>query len=335
MFKFFFTARSVNEATDFYISLIEKAIEMAGSQSSRVYRLSEICKGDIVITIEAKDYFAVKLFKPFNKQICWFQGIVPEEALMMFGSRWRKFLWEFFERRALAGTCLNLFVSQAMQQHYLQKYAYQGTNYLIMPCYNKHINESAFNVSNKYNKPTFVYSGSLATWQCIDQMLQLYKLVEQSIPQATLSILTAEQEKAKKLIAQYKLIHAQVSYCPLSELDQELKKYKYGFIIRNAHIVNRVATPTKMNSYMAMGVIPIYTDVVDAFKMHLNLKGYSIPLSPASSIHQNAEQIITFENKNIINPLELFKIYQDVFNQFYNDSVYIFMLSEKIKKYCL
>ncbi|MFH4294131.1 hypothetical protein WAJ58_23570, partial [Acinetobacter baumannii] len=61
-----------------------------------------------------------------------------------------------------------------------------------------------------------------------------------------------------------------IKYVSLENLDTELLKYKYGFLIRENHIVNNVATPTKMNSYLANGIIPIYLSFIDHFKVNFN-----------------------------------------------------------------
>ncbi len=333
MFKFFLTERSVNEATDFYISLIERAILAAGYNSERIFSVKQISGNDVVVTIEAKDFLKVKLLKPGHKQINWYQGIVPEEAMMMFNSAWRKVLWEFFERLTLSKAELNLFVSQAMRQHYIKKYAYTGRHDLIIPCYNKPLTEAAFFINKKYTSPSFVYAGSLAAWQCINETLQIYKGVETAIPEASLTLLTADQEKAMELVKKYGIRNCEVRFCALAQLDQELSKYKYGFLIREAHIVNKVATPTKMNSYLALGVIPVFSDVVEAFKENLPFTGQgAIMINTALSLEQKVQQIVNFERHVKVLPQSLYEEYTRLFNNYYNDEVYITALSKKINE---
>ena len=333
MFKFFLTERSVNEATDYYIGLIERAILAAGSESERIFSLKQISDADVVVTIEAKDFLKVKLLKPGHKQINWYQGIVPEEAMMMFNSSWRKVLWEFFERCTLSKATLNLFVSEAMRQHYIRKYGYKGKQDLIIPCYNKQLNKAAFFIEKKYTGPSFVYAGSLAAWQCIDETLQIYKGVEDAIPEASLTLLTADQEKALELVKKYEIRNCEVRFCKLALLDAELSKYKYGFLIREPHIVNKVATPTKMNSYLALGVIPVFSNVIEAFKVHLpfSSKG-AVKIDPVLSLKQKVQQIINFEQDVRVLPEPLFQEYAKLSDNYYNDDIYITALSKKINE---
>ncbi|HCH8014075.1 TPA: hypothetical protein NJW72_003719, partial [Acinetobacter baumannii] len=114
------------------------------------------------------------------------------------------------------------------------------------------------------------YAGSLATWQCVDKTLELYSLIERVLPNASLTLLTKEKELAETMINNYKIKNYSIKYVSLENLDTELLKYKYGFLIRENHIVNNVATPTKMNSYLANGIIPIYSSFIDDFKVNFN-----------------------------------------------------------------
>ena len=71
------------------------------------------------------------------------------------------------------------------------------------------------------------------------------------------------------MIAARGLEGVDVAYCKPAELPLVLAGYKYGFILRHQHAVNAVATPTKVSSYMAAGVIPILTDAVTDFAERL------------------------------------------------------------------
>ncbi|WP_448105307.1 hypothetical protein [Pedobacter panaciterrae] len=329
MFKIFLTKRSVNEATDFYIGLIERAVASIGKESRRISHINEIANDDIVITVEAKDFVKVQLFKRLNKKINWFQGITPEEAVMMFNSRWRKVLWEIFERITLSQSALNLFVSLEMRRHYKTKYGYRGGHDLIVPCYNKHLSKESFFIKEKYTTPSFVYAGSLATWQCIDEMIRIYKGVEEQLPNATITVLTSEQDKAIKLLEGYGIKNYSVSFCKLEDLDKELSRYKYGFIIREDHIVNRVATPTKMNSYLASGIIPIFSDVVQSFKENITLEEI-IRIDPGDTNEMVVSKIVMFEKNKIINPDTLYINYSLLFENYYNDDIYIDALGKQL-----
>ena len=117
-----------------------------------------------------------------------------------------------------------------------------------------------------------MYAGSLSAWQNIDETLKIFKQIENIIPEATLTLLTEEKIKAQALIKQYDIQNAMVRYVSLNNLNEELLKHKYGFLLRKDIKVNNVSTPTKMNSYLSSGVIPIYSDAIKDFSKHINLK---------------------------------------------------------------
>jgi glycosyltransferase involved in cell wall biosynthesis len=333
MFKFYLTDRSINEATTYYLSLIERAIVLIGSQSERIFSVSKIEEKDVVITIEAKDFFMVQLLKPKNKKINWFQGITPEEAKMMNKTKLHALAWEMFERVALKKSILNLFVSEAMQQHYYRKYGYSKSNYIVVPCYNALLNYGNFYTEEKYINPRFVYAGTLSKWQCIDQILNVFKIVQTLLPNAELKILTSEQEKGKLMVEQLKIKNVQVKYVPFSHIGEELKKYKYGFLIREDHIVNAVATPTKMSTYLANGVIPIFSNVVSAFVGNIDLGEYELRIPAEWTAKQIAQNIVGFEKHIVVNPEKLFGKCQYIFNEYYNDQYNTQQLATVLKDY--
>ena len=245
MYKFYLQDGDLNEATSYYIDIISRALLQQGEQVEKVFSLKVISPTDKVITIQSKAFFRVWLKNPKQYIINWYQGIVPEEAMCMFEdslSKYaRKYLWRFLEYFSLCKAKGNIFVSEAMWRHYQHIYGYDKSNYCIMPCFNQELDLRQF-TAEKYATPSFVYAGSLSRWQCIDRTLLLFKDIHALFPQATLTLLTKEKEKA-------------ISLC-----------HKYGFIVRDDIAVNNMATPTKMNSYMAAGVIPVYSDVINDFQ---------------------------------------------------------------------
>lgn len=92
------------------------------------------------------------------------------------------------------------FVSEAMRQHYRRKFGYRGNNYMIMPCFNQDLEEDAF-AQSKYETPSFVYTGSLAKWQCFERTVETFKAIQEALPSAKFSVFTGQLEEAKEVIA--------------------------------------------------------------------------------------------------------------------------------------
>ncbi|MFV0538153.1 MAG: hypothetical protein ACK5M3_12395 [Dysgonomonas sp.] len=321
-----------NDATSYYVDIIKEAISRTGNTSSIIGTWKGITKDDYVITINYKSFFFVDIFTECKNIIFWFQGVLPEEVTLSFGKlegTIKRIVYSRIEKMILKKARLLFFVSDAMLKHFQTKCQYNGDNYIVMPCFNKKISKTSFLYSEKYTNPTFVYAGSLSKWQCIDETLTLYKKIEDNIKGAKLILLTGEQELAKSLVSSKGIENYKIDYIEVDKLDEELKKYKYAFLIRNNIIVNKVSTPTKMNTYLANGLIPIFTDSVDAFADQIAKLQYSICFKYGSNTV--FEQIKKMERMEI-EPEGVYNEFNNVFETYYNTELYIELIRVSIKK---
>lgn len=325
---FYILPKEVNSATSFYIKMLKEAFLFSGLKCVDISSLSDIyfLQKQLVVTINVKEFVFVFFRKRHRNVVNWFQGVLPEELGMNPPSiyvSFKKLFYTFAEWFTLRSAFLNIFVSDSMHTHYQKKYKYNKTNYIIIPCFNQEMKDWRIWDKERYNKPSFVYAGNLAPWQCLKETLLVYKNVEDIHPDSLLIILTAEQDhnKAVCLIKENGIRNYQVKHIPLVLLDVELQKYKYGFILRDKSVVNHVATPTKMNSYVANGLIPIYSNVIGDFKKIFKGK-YIIEVPEASKVKEITKEILRAEEKKYV--------IEDVFNEFslymnvyYNKSTYI------------
>lgn len=329
--KFYLPKRTINEATDYYCNLIERAFTSCGYKVFRVASLDEIKKDDLTIIIRPRDLLGLKAKVVFT----WFQGIGPEEFAMVNGNGIKSFLGSriltYFEKKALTQSLLSIFVSDSMVAHFETKYKTRAANKIIIPCYNKNIDSAFFMNKSRYQKLSFVYAGGLAAWQCIDETLLIFKEVQKLNPEAELTLLTGERNKAEELIQKYGIDNVFIDYAPLEKLQDKLSNYKYGFLVRQNNVVNNVATPTKMNSYLACGLIPVYTNVIDDFEKNIDLGSFGLKFSAQEAPDHVAAKIISHHAFEI-DAKNLFRAYQILFDKYYNDEFYIRELSSKIKK---
>lgn len=331
MFKILIKEEDKRDATAVYLEIIEDAIGLLGEEVTYIFNPDEINNGDKVFTVTVNMFLkAWKTGK--SKFICnWFQGIIPEEAELWENtsriSKWlNKQYYTFCEKYVLKRSALNLFVSNAMQDHYRTKYSYNKDNFFVMPCFNLSLQENAF-YDEKYSKPTFLYAGGLTGWQCFESMVELFANIKKHLKDAALCIYTGDQEEARKILNKHN-VDAEMKYVTYDKLSEEIKKFKYGFMIREENEVNRVATPTKMNSYLANGIIPIYSDVIGAYKEYLFDLKYSIPLE--SKTHEGIKKIFELE-KQVIHGSEVMDEYRKVFTAFYNRDIYVQQISKALK----
>ncbi|PBN47936.1 hypothetical protein [Capnocytophaga sputigena] len=313
---------SLNDATAHYIYLIEKAIVKAGGSSIKCKKITDIHSKDIVITIQLSvfiKYFFFFLIKR-NQLVHWLQSISPEEAQLSNPNILLHPLRVLAEILVLRISKKLFLGAESMLRHYESKYNLKIQHKsIIIPCYNKHLQRDTFFIANKYATPSFVYAGSLSAWQCFEETVEIYKKIEDTLDNSKLTVLTAEEERAKIILKEKGIQRFEVKYVPLIQLDNELSKHKYGFLIRKEHIVNYVATPTKMNSYLSVGLIPIFTDAVADFNTKINLQDYELKISSDVCIDDAVNKILSFEKNNIVKTDKYYNIVKCIFDNYYSD----------------
>lgn len=330
-YLFFCEKSSLNDATNYYVGLIERGLNRKGIKVSKTQNTDDLCNADIIVTITVKAFFLAKCKNRKAKTIFWSQGVAPEEAIM--GKRNLLNYYRYICRFFLTFIALHLsdivfLVSEEMKRHYVSMYFCKLENAIVMPCYNLSVSP-VFNLK-QYESPTFVYAGSSAVWQGVDLMLDVYSLVEKSIPSAHITILSKDKEKFEKMLALRKIKNYDIKYVKMDKLHEELHKNKYGFILRDNNVVNRVATPTKMNSYLSNYVIPIFSNTVDDFNRYINLGEFTIKAKYPLDANTIAQQVIRFE-KSKHDFCQLRDYVNDVFANHYNDELYLTLFENAIK----
>lgn len=328
--------RSQNDATNYYCGIIRKCIENFGHTFSVCHKLSDIQDSNIIITITEQYFLKAKCRYPKRKHIYWAQGVNAEETKMNIDSPTQllRFIFRrFAESYAVNNTDLLFCVSDMMVNYYKENYDLKNLEkIIIMPCYNQQIS-SEFS-EEQYKKPIFAYAGNTSKWQSVDFMIDVFSLVEKQINNAILKIFTKDKDIFEAKLNEKRISNYEISYVPVNELQEELHKCKYGFILRTNHIVNMVATPTKMNSYLAAYMIPIYSDGVIDFAQNIKLNEFQLMAKCPLNAADVATQIIEFENSphNYSNYLG---IVQNIFEKHYNDNTYINLICKKLKQFII
>ncbi|UOE37220.1 glycosyltransferase family protein [Chryseobacterium oryzae] len=336
-FQILFEKGDRHDATIHYVEIIRKSLSNFEAKVEIIESIKEIdSRKNIIIVVNAKSHLKVLIKNPFIKVICWYQGIMPEELFVNYHHKDKVFkiaLWTIFEFISLRCNFFSIFVSNKMKTHYEKKYKVDFKNkFYIMPCFNLDVNKEAFTQPSKYSTPTFLYAGTMSDWQCIDQMLILYSEIELKIKNAKLYLFTPDQDKAKEYVNKYKIENVVIDYKPYKELSQEIKKYKYGFIIREDIEMNRVATPTKMNSYLANGIIPIFSNCINSFQENLSNLEFKIVLKNNLDSEYLLQQLNSFESNNLLENSIYDDFLANAFTTYYNDEFHIKELFYKLNE---
>lgn len=261
----------------------------------------------------------------FRQYGVWIQGILPEESLMKHNSKLRYWLLSMLEKHALKRAKLLFVVSNEMVEHLQDKYNIDiRSKTFIIPCFNTDVSEASFSNPERYNQKIFTYVGSLSKWQCFDETLAVYAKLTRVLDGCELRVFTPSVNEAK---ARAKGIASNiyVDYLPDKQLQEEMRKVTFGFIVRDDSIVNRVATPTKISTYLANGVIPIYSSTLKSFSMRAREMKYAFALDNNLS---NLDELIAFCN----HPINIEALKQEitsVFTDYYNREKYVEEIAER------
>lgn len=275
-----------------YVKLSLKAYvkkeEEVVSSSVKVYRLNVLLHYFFLVSLIKQVsvvyfhsifnyWFAVFFsFRNVKKRILDLHGSVPEEAVFQGEKKWvcRYFAW--LEKQAIRECNYIICVSHNMKEHIQRKYLSSShchfiikpiipTNTLVSEINKNEIEELRQSLGLTENDVVILYSGNLQKWQNWELMISLI-------------------EKTRDLNYHYIILTGQKeeAICQLKKSDNDLKNvfidcvspkelYKYyaianyGFLLRDEHVLNNVASPTKLIEYLYYGIIPIlkYENVGD------------------------------------------------------------------------
>ncbi len=253
--------------TGFYVEVIAEALKRLGYETEKRNQLCYDAENDGIVIVHPMDYPKAKKCG-YRHVFLWVQGIEPEESFMRHKSHLRKAVLSLKEAAGIRKSDLVFLVSEKMREFLEKKYhtSFSGRDF-IMPCFNAELDEKSFFVPEKYENNIFTYTGSLAKWQCFEETVQLYGQIEKCLPGCRFDVYTGDKKEAEALLKKHGVVNYRIDFVPREELNKRLLDCKFGFVLREDTTVNRVATPTKFSTYMASGVIPVFSSCVDGFSV--------------------------------------------------------------------
>ena len=324
----YFLKGTNNDVIDFYFSIIEEAFVVNHREIKYISSLNDLFqlhRSTLIFVAELRHSIPLILRGYFNI-IYWSQGVTPEEDYLRRKSGLRFHILRLCEYLTLRVSKFNLFVSDRMLEHYERTYKLRlRKKSFVMPCFNVDALGASNLCKERYNQNVFCYVGSLAAWQCFPETVELYKKIEATVPDAFLKVYTSDQETAKNYLEQAGIKNYSVGFVTQDKLSMALSDCKFGFIIRDNILVNNVATPTKMSTYLSCGVIPVFSDCISAFKEHFSQYKYFIPVS------ENSYEQIKDKLLQKVDVLSLSKEYAYVFQTYYNTQYYIAEISKRLR----
>lgn len=323
--------------TTYYYNLLSDAFQKIGEEVKE-YEYGDTINANTQDIILAGGISSAAKFMlcGYKNIIVWFQGVVPEERKMQGCSSLRVLLMNQLEKYVVKHAKISILVSETMKHHYENKYGvkYTDKNCIVIPCFNEEKTCDAC-FSEGIKKPlSFVYAGGMGVWQCFDKTMRVYAALERRYNGlSSLLVLTNCCEAAKKTINQLGIKNYTVKYAEQEELCTELEEQRYGFVLREDNIVNNVATPTKLSTYIAYGVVPICSSTVVDFSNVTQDNNYVIHLNSekddeiATEIQHGVNLINSYYSSENIK-----KEYDQLFADYYNTDKYKIMIASMVSQ---
>jgi glycosyltransferase involved in cell wall biosynthesis len=217
-------------------------------------------------------------------------GATPAEERMSGAHVSRVAAMEDWERRVLREADLNIFVSGSMEDFFVTQYGAFATPRCTVPCC---VSDERFPSENApsplpslpANRPVVAYVGTLAAWQCAEEMIRLFAQLRHHDPQTFLLLLAPrnDHQKAHSLLSRHQIPPRDVlvAELPHSQVAAALQRAHGGMLLRRDHPVNQVSSPTKFGEYLAAGLPVIMTDRIGDFSSLAASSGIGIVLEPA------------------------------------------------------
>jgi glycosyltransferase involved in cell wall biosynthesis len=201
------------------------------------------------------------------------RGVFIDEEV--YGGRWRATgtkvrLARTMEHRIITGADAIVVVSRAFRQHLLETCPAPEMNIharvAVIP--NKTILKRTAADAGWHSRLaggtiTGIYSGSAAPWQGIPDLVELFRTGCMHFSSLAFQILTYEEPE--KFLAYFRdddRLEGRVTINRLGpqEVAAELSKAHFGILLREPHVVNRVASPLKFSEYLACGLPVMLSD---------------------------------------------------------------------------
>lgn len=325
--------KDINNVTGYYYDIIFDALTKNGYH---IDPLDNDSYSLIVKSINKDDYILVTSLFTFIKLyllgyrnfIYWFQGVSPEENYVLLHSKLRFRIYSLIEKIALKNIRYKIGISSYLFHHFEKKYniVIDRDTTFIMPCFNAGINKDHFFIPGKYKNNTFCYAGSMRAWQGFDNILDYYSKIEQLHPDVSFRIYTSDIGIAKEKVLKSGIRNYSIGCVPIEEVDNVLSECKFGFLLREDTIINNVATPTKLGSYLGNGLIPIFSSAIHAYRDLAADYSFLCCLNEMDDT-QTIERFLTED----IRPEDVFNEYSSIFNSYLNREEYVKKLQEFLR----
>ncbi|MGV1793257.1 glycosyltransferase [Rhizobium sp. A37_96] len=197
--------------------------------------------------------FGKFLHLPFVRKAVDIHGVVPEE-FRMHDDFYSALIYDKQERLAVRKAGIVIVVTKAMENYLRQKFRDSlRARSISFPMFPTFTPTTATRPLDN-GKPIVVYAGGLHRWQQVPKMIDA---IVKTVEHCQHRFYTPQPEAVRAMLPTDLVDSVVVESKTHAELMELYPDCHYGFILREDSIVNKVACPTKLVEYLAMGIVPI------------------------------------------------------------------------------
>jgi len=210
------------------------------------------------------------LYKLFNKKIQLVfdpRGLFAEELEYYNGKSVPSFVFKRLELLFIRYSDAVIAVSKSMKDYFSSKYFGCADKISIIPTFAQVLSQIEpidvpdIRKANRWGGEILLcYSGSLEGWQCFDEILNIFNILQKRSSRFRFVFLSkSASEMLSRIQARLLLGSFAVYSASPEELPFYLSQCDYGFLVRRDHIINKVAAPIKVKDYLLAGLRVVVT----------------------------------------------------------------------------
>ena len=190
-----------------------------------------------------------------------------------------------------------------MVEHFQRISCFFFVNYFTIPIVPK-LSSTIPSKPPIIDKPVVVYAGGIQVWQKIPEMIAA---ISNTVDAYQFRLFTTQPEEMRSLLYAKGVDHTniEISRKTHAEIIEIYKDCHFGFLLRDDHVVNQVACPTKLIEYLAFGVLPILINVRIGDFSSMGMRYLSLTDFVNLKIpHQNNLKEMVEQNYNVYQSLQ-------------------------------
>ncbi|ELC7279249.1 glycosyltransferase [Aeromonas veronii] len=220
------------------------------------------------------------------------RGLYADEVLYYGDHKFLGYLFKLLERYFYNKSDNIVTVSSKFKKYLIERYFLEDKKITTIETFSSKVNIQSLESSNmcirrKLNwedKTVLCYSGSLEAWQLFERVLEFFSLAEKNSDRFRFVFFSKSKPSMELLVSKVlpKNKYVVISAEP-HELGPMMYECDYGFLFREAHLINQVSAPIKFNDYLLSGLSIVLTDGIGDSTCFINKTGLGIVIDDFST----------------------------------------------------